>query len=145
MFERPIECAFRTRFGNVVIINNLAIMTKIGLVDDDPSARTATSRLLRSNGYACVAYESGEAALADPDLLEMDCLILDIQLGGMTGFEIRDRLRTLGSGIPLFFVTAHSEADLAGWSSAIGDSHFLTKPFEEDKLIAMIEGLRRRG
>lgn len=144
MFERPTEYASCTRFESVVIINDLAIRGKIGLVDDDPSARKATGRLLRSNGYACVAYESGEAALADPDLLEMDCLILDIQLGGITGFEIRDRLRNLGSGIPLFFVTAHSEADLAGWSSAIGDSLFLTKPFDEDRLIAMIEGLRRR-
>ena len=131
--------------ATAVLIQDNAMMVRVGLVDDDPSVRRATVRLLRSHGYSCTAYESGEQALADPALLKLDCLILDIQLAGITGFEIRDRLRNSGSGIPLFFITAHSEANLASWSSSMGNSPYLTKPFDEHRLIGMIEGLRKRG
>ena len=70
---------------------------RITLVDDDPSVRSAVSRLLRSNNYACKTYESAESALIDPDFAGVDCLVLDVQLSGMNGFALRDRLREMGS------------------------------------------------
>jgi FixJ family two-component response regulator len=112
---------------------------RIGLVDDDVSVRRAVARMIRAYGYSCLIYESGESALADPEILHMDCLIVDIQLGGINGFELRDRLRALGFPIPHVFITAHMESDSAQWSARVGKSVVLTKPFEEHQLIASIE------
>jgi FixJ family two-component response regulator len=119
-------------------------MTKIALVDDDFSIRRSVSRLLRSHGYECVAYESAESALADPSLIDMGCLLIDIELFGMNGFELRDRLNDLGSPVPYIFVTAHSESDIPEWVSRMGDSCFLTKPVEERLLLSAIESLTLR-
>jgi FixJ family two-component response regulator len=120
------------------------LMTKIALVDDDFSIRRSVSRLLRSHGYECVTYESAESALADPGLMSMGCLLIDLELFGMDGFEFRDRLRSLGSSIPYIFVTAHSEMDIPDWSFRMGDSCFLTKPVEERLLLSAIESLTPR-
>jgi FixJ family two-component response regulator len=114
-------------------------MIKIGLVDDDPSNRSAIGRLLRSYGYECVAYESAECALADPAFLRMGCVLIDIELLGMNGFDLRDRLLGLGSGVPHIFVTAHSEADFPHWKTRMHDSLWLTKPVDEQVLISTIE------
>jgi len=111
-------------------------MARIGVIDDDLSVRRAVARLLRANGYRCVTYESAELALTDPALLHLNCIIIDIQLGGMDGFEFRDRLDSLGVHIPRLFITAHVGPDLPG---RLGDSVLLVKPFEEDRLIASIE------
>ena len=116
-------------------------MTKVALIDDDASIRNAVSRLLRSNGYECIVYESAESALADPRLLQMGCLLIDIELLGMNGFELRDRLREVGSPVPHIFVTAHSENELPEWRARMGDSVCLTKPVEEGLLISAIEKL----
>jgi FixJ family two-component response regulator len=119
-------------------------MIRIALVDDDFSIRRSVSRLLRSHGYECVSYSSAESALADPSLMNMGCLLIDIELFGMDGFELRDRLEDLGSPVPYIFVTAHSEADIPEWPSRIGDSYFLTKPVDESLLLSAIESLTLR-
>jgi FixJ family two-component response regulator len=111
-------------------------MARIGLIDDDLSVRRAVGRLLRANGYSCVTYESAEDALTDPALQQMSCIIIDIQLGGMNGFEFRDRLDALGVRIPRLFITAHVGPELPG---RLGDSVLLIKPFEEDQLMASIK------
>jgi FixJ family two-component response regulator len=114
---------------------------RITLVDDDASVRSAVSRLLRSNNYTCKTYESAESALADTEFASVDCLVLDVQLSGMNGFALRDRLRQMGSPTPCLFITAHPETGSSEWQHAIGDSPCLTKPFEESQLLAAIDGL----
>jgi FixJ family two-component response regulator len=116
--------------------DNLVIMARIGVVDDDLSVRRAVARLLRANGYTCVTYESAEVALTDPALLRLNCIVIDIQLGGMNGFEFRDRLDSLGVHIPSLFITAHVGPDLPGH---LGNSLLLIKPFEEEQLMASIK------
>jgi FixJ family two-component response regulator len=123
------------------MIDCLPTATRIGLVDDDLSVRKAMSRLLRSRGSVCVTYESAEAALADPDFLRLHCLILDIELPEMNGFELRDHLIELGSPIPHLFLTAHTESDFADWNTRMGASLFLRKPVDENQLISVIKKL----
>jgi len=123
------------------MIDCLPTATRIGLVDDDLSVRKAMSRLLRSRGSVCVTYESAEAALADPDFLRLHCLILDIELPEMNGFELRDHLIELGSPIPHLFLTAHTESDFADWNTRMGASFFLRKPVDENQLISVIKKL----
>ena len=123
------------------MIDCLPSATRIGLVDDDFSVRKAMSRLLRSRGSVCVTYESAEAALADPDLVRLNCLILDIELPDMNGFELRDHLIKLGLPIPHLFLTAHTESDFADWNARMGNSLCLRKPVDENQLISVIHQL----
>jgi FixJ family two-component response regulator len=115
---------------------DLISKTRIALIDDDDSMRRAVGRLLRVNGYACSTYASAEAALATAEFLEVNCAVVDIQLGGMSGFDISDRLDALGVSMPRIFITAHVDLDLP---KRRGNRLLLIKPFEESELIASIE------
>jgi FixJ family two-component response regulator len=114
-------------------------MVRIALIDDDLSMRKAISRLLSTHGYACTSYESGEAALADPELLCMDCLVVDIQLGGINGIELCERVYALGSPIPHIFITASADRNLPEYPPHIHDSILLIKPIEENDLVESIQ------
>jgi FixJ family two-component response regulator len=120
----------------VYVISTPTVKTRVGLIDDDLSVRRALGRLLRIHGYWCVSYDSAEAALSDPAFPEMNCLIVDVQLGGMNGFELGNRLDALEIYMPRIFITAHMEPDLPEHSP---DSILLIKPFDESQLIALIE------
>jgi FixJ family two-component response regulator len=114
-------------------------MVRIALIDDDLSIRKAISRLLRTRGYACITFDSGEAALADPELLRVDCLVVDIQLGGIDGIELCERVRSLGSSVPHVFITAGVDRNLPEYPTHIHDSILLIKPIEENDLVESIQ------
>jgi FixJ family two-component response regulator len=114
---------------------------RIALIDDDASVRSAVSRLLRSHDYACKSYESAESALADPELGRADCMVLDIQLSGMDGFAMRDRLLQDGVLTPCLFITAHADTDSPEWKRAIGNNPCVIKPFDESQLLTTIHDL----
>ena len=114
---------------------------RIALIDDDASVRSAVSRLLRSYDYACKAYESAESALADPELGRADCMVLDVQLSGMDGFALRDRLLHDGVLTPCLFITAHADTDSPEWKRAIGSNPCVIKPFDESQLLTTIHNL----
>ena len=117
----------------------------IALVDDDASVRSAVSRLLRSNGYACKAYESAESALAAPDLTSADCLVIDVQLSGMNGFALRDRLLREGIRIPCLFITAHADNNSLEWTRSLANHPCVVKPFDEAQLLGAIQALLKDG
>ena len=121
--------------------------TRIGVVDDDLFIRKGVGRLLRAHGYSCAVYESGEAALADPEFLRMECLVVDIQLGGINGFELCERVHVLRPNVPYIFITALSKSSLTDLSARVGDSILLIKPFGEGELLESIERMlaRRRN
>jgi|SRR5450631_1225324 len=114
---------------------------KIGLVDDDHSIRKAVGRLLHSHGFLCKTYESADEALADPELREMDCLVLDIHLEGSSGFELRNRLREMRINIPHIFITALTEPDSLEWVQQVEGTPCLGKPFEEWELVTLLRAL----
>jgi|WetSurMetagenome_2_1015567.scaffolds.fasta_scaffold426531_2 FixJ family two-component response regulator len=118
--------------------NHSSPQIRITLIDDDASVRSSVSRLVRSHGFACTAIESGEMALADPHIAESDCMIMDVQLAGIDGFETRDRLHSKGIHIPTIFITAHSEFDSPEWVARTKGSRCLSKPFEESELMGTI-------
>jgi FixJ family two-component response regulator len=85
--------------------------TYVAVVDDDVSACRALSRLLRAEGLQAVGYLSAEAFLADAKRPRFDCLVLDIQLSGISGIELHRQLQASGSSTPVIFVTAHDEPE----------------------------------
>ena len=81
----------------------------IGLVEDDPSFRRARRRLLSAAGFSVAAFASAEEFLASESAGATACLVLDVYLGGMSGFDLQRRLATAGVPIPTIFITAHDE------------------------------------
>lgn len=105
------------------------------IVDDDEHIRRAVCRLLRSHGHEVQSFESAEACLADAT--DADCAIVDIDLPGMNGLELDDRLQEQGRGIPAVFITAHDELTIF---EAAYRKHrlLLKKPLDEEILLAAI-------
>ncbi len=83
--------------------------TYVAVVDDDESLCRSLGRLLRASGIQSVTYPSAEDFLADTKRPRFDCLVFDIQLGGMSGIELHRQLNLSGSTIPVIYITAHDE------------------------------------
>ena len=96
-------------------------------MDDDVSLCRSLERLLRAYGIESVAYGSAEDFLGDALRPRFDCLLLDIQLVGMSGIELAQRLVDSGSTIPVIFITAYDEPDLRDQALRAGCAAFLRK------------------
>lgn len=83
----------------------------VAIVDDNPSLRRSLSRLLRSAGFAVCDYESAEAFLSAVESARPDCVVLDIELGGMSGADAKRELDHRGLTIPVVFITAFDEEE----------------------------------
>jgi FixJ family two-component response regulator len=135
-----LEIPLMTRMPDEAMADQIRA-AKIALVDDDPSVRRGVSRLLRSRGFLCTTFESGEAALAALDSNRTDCLILDVNLTGIDGFETRDRLEAGGLKIPVIFITALLGINSYELRTRLHGSPCLGKPFEESELIGAIRSI----
>ena len=112
----------------------------VAVVDDDESACRSLSRLLRAADFLPVTYASAEAFLADRKHPQFDCLLLDIQLGGMSGIELQRRLAAVGKTTPVIFVTAHDGADVRAQAQAAGCAGYFRKT---DSGSEILEAIRR--
>lgn len=88
---------------------NFSANKYVAVVDDDESVCRSFSRLLRMAGYLPVEFLSAEAFLADRNRPHFECLVLDVQLGGISGIELGKRLAAVGDITPVVFITAHDE------------------------------------
>jgi len=123
-----------------------ALRGPIAIVDDDPGVRKALQRLLRVHGLDTVTHESGMHFLQSPELHEVECLILDMHMPGMSGVEVLAEVRVAATKLPVVLMTGRYEVDFAQRSLDAGASAFLRKPFEEHELLGAIEtatGARR--
>jgi FixJ family two-component response regulator len=112
---------------------------RIGIVDDDLSVRKGLARFLRSAGWDAEAFSSAEECLASPGLSAICCFIVDVHLGGMSGFEFLRHLQSTGSRVPAVFITAHDEAVTRDALVSAGSPICLRKPFAPDALLESIE------
>jgi FixJ family two-component response regulator len=106
---------------------------KVVVVDDDEDVRTALRRLLRSMGHDVHLFASAEEYEDCPS--DADCMILDLRLPGLNGYELRERLRLRGSVIPIVFITGDGGPS-PGDSAAHADTPSLAKPFNDSDLLA---------
>ena len=115
------------------------------VVDDDESIRRALKRLLASVGFEALTFESAEDFL-DTDLsLEKGCLILDVRLPGMTGFDLQEQLYSRGVKIPIIFITAHDNPKWQKKAKTRGAVAFLMKPFREQALLSAVKQCQERA
>jgi FixJ family two-component response regulator len=110
----------------------------IAIVDDDHSVRDALTRLVRSLGYGAMAFECGEDLLKSRGRRRVSCVIADVQMPGMTGFELHNRLVTSGAPIPTILITAFPDERARERALQAGVICYLPKPFSEDDLLACI-------
>ena len=110
----------------------------ISVVDDDDSMRDALVGLFRSLGYDARGFASAEDFLACGDLERFSCAITDIQMPGMNGFELKQRLDERHT-LPVIMITARSEPDLREKAMSSGAACFLRKPFDTETLVDCLE------
>jgi FixJ family two-component response regulator len=111
----------------------------ISIVDDDASIREALKSLMRSVRFGVDAYGSAEEFLASERVNDTACLILDVYLPGMNGFELQRHLKTEGRDIPIIFITAHSDEASRQRALKGGAIDFLSKPVRRDTLLKAIQ------
>jgi FixJ family two-component response regulator len=121
--------------GPIVLNKNKPL---IAIVDDDESVCRALRRLVRSLAMDAETFSTGQQFL---DLLEAmpsfqpDCLVLDVQMPGMNGLDIQERLTRKKYSIPVIFITAHDDIGVREKAVGSGALAFLRKPFNDDLLI----------
>ena len=110
----------------------------IAIVDDDASVCRAMKRLIRSLGMNAEAFTSGKEFLgfleATPSF-QPDCVILDVQMPGMSGFEVQEQLIQSSPSLPVVFITAHDDVGVRERALAMGALAFLRKPFNDELII----------
>jgi len=119
-------------------IKELSKAPMISIVDDDESVRESTKALVRSLGYSARTFASAEEFL-DSDLDETNCLILDVQMTGLSGVELLERLTAEGRQTPVIFVTAFPDERIRNHVLDAGAVGFLRKPVNDEKLICCLD------
>jgi FixJ family two-component response regulator len=117
----------------------------IAIVEDDASFRRALERLLRASGFEAHPFASAEDFLASAAPEAHACLILDLHLPGMSGFELLDHLSACAPARPTIFITAQDEAGVRERASWMAESVYLRKPFAGATLLEAVRSLLRRS
>jgi FixJ family two-component response regulator len=104
------------------------------VVDDDPSTRQSVARLLRVRGLDAAVFGSGEELLARADLRTALCAVLDIQLPGISGIQLRRQLAGMQAALPVIFITANDTDATRRSAEEAGCVAYLSKPFTQQTL-----------
>jgi len=107
----------------------------IAVVDDDELVRLALQRLLKAAGFDVTVFGSAEDLLKSGQLPEIECLIADIRMPGMSGLDLQVKLKAEGCAIPIIFITAHGDEKMRLQAMRAGAVGFLAKPFNSDVLL----------
>jgi FixJ family two-component response regulator len=112
------------------------------IVDDDRSLLRALGRLLRTAGFTVEAFASAEEFLEARHRVPPCCLVLDVRLGGMSGFQLHEALLARGAAPPVVFITAHDDSDTRERARRTGAIQYLRKPFEDSALLDALHRAR---
>ena len=113
----------------------------VAVIDDDESLCRSLGRLLRASGMQPITYASAEAFFADTKQPRFDCLVLDVQLGGMSGIALAQRLVAQGAHPPFIFITAHDDPETRAGAQAAGCAAYFRKNDSGAQVLAAIRRL----
>lgn len=108
------------------------------MVEDDASMGHAIERILRAGGFASESFASAEAAIEADVSSIADCLVVDIELPGMSGLDFCHNLRQSGQQAPAIFITAHDEPSMREAAEKVAHACYLPKPFSGHALLDCI-------
>lgn len=112
---------------------------KVYVIDDDEAMRDSLSFLLDSSGFEVMLFDNAERFLDALPGLGFGCVVSDVRMPGVDGIELLKRLKAEGSRFPIVMMTGHGDVPLAVEAMKLGAVDFLEKPFEDDRLTAMID------
>ncbi|MES2260208.1 MAG: response regulator [Pseudomonadota bacterium] len=107
----------------------------VAVVENDPAMLKALGRLLRAAGYMARLFASAELYLQREERGEIGCLILDIDLGGLSGIELQQLLVSSGNAPPIVFVTSQIDSGIEAAAQRLGCLAYLRKPFASQDLL----------
>lgn len=110
----------------------------VAVLDDESEMRTALSRLLRARGFSVVPYASGAEFLAE-DADVFDCVVLDLHMPGLSGFDVLGEMGERASHPPVVVITGHDEPGNCERVQSLGASDYLLKPVDQSTLLAAID------
>ena len=117
----------------------------VSIVDDDESLRRSLKNLLASAGFRVETFASAEAFLQSSQQGQIGCLVLDLRMPGMNGFDLLGHLSATGSRIPAIILTAHGDDEARRRSLQSGAVAFLSKPFNSDVLLGAVRTALGQG
>lgn len=107
----------------------------VAVVDDDESVRESLPDLLGEFGFRSKVFSSAEQFLASDITSQLKCLVLDIAMPGMTGFDLQQELKVRGQNIPIVFITGQKDETIRKRALESGGVEFLVKPFSDTALL----------
>jgi FixJ family two-component response regulator len=115
------------------------------VVDDDTALLRALKHLLGAAGFTVEVFESAESFLQAQQLPPPDCLVLDVDLHTMSGFDLHARLLASGTSVPTIFITGHDDDATREAARRAGAADYLVKPFGDQAIVSAIENALGRG
>lgn len=112
----------------------------LAVVDNDADVRVALTRLVSSAGFAVETYASGAAFLQSVDDHEPDCLVLDLHMPEMSGFDVQGALAGGHAALPVVVITGHDTPESRLRALGLGAKAYLCKPVDDEALLAAISG-----
>ena len=109
------------------------------VVDDDASIRDSLKDLISSAGLNAQTFASAQEFLASPRPDAASCLVLDVQLPGLSGLDLQQELAKADVQIPIIFITGHGDIPMSVRAMKAGAVEFLTKPFRDEDLLNAVE------
>ncbi|HEX9587976.1 MAG TPA: response regulator FixJ [Bradyrhizobium sp.] len=119
--------------------------TKVYVIDDDEAMRDSLDFLLVSADFNVTLFETALDFLDALPVLEFGCVVSDVRMPGLDGIELLKRMKAANSPFPIVIMTGHGDVPLAVEAMKLGAADFLEKPFEDDRLIGMIEAAIRQA
>jgi two-component system response regulator FixJ len=118
---------------------------KVYVIDDDEAMRDSLHFLLDSAGFGVTLFETAQNFLDQLRHLAFGCVVSDVRMPGIDGIELLKRMKAGGSRFPILIMTGHGDVPLAVEAMKLGAVDFLEKPFEDDRLVGMVEAAIRQG
>jgi two-component system, LuxR family, response regulator FixJ len=112
---------------------------KVYVIDDDEAMRDSLDFLLGSADFDVTLFESAQQFLDALPGLDFGCVVSDVRMPGIDGIELLQRLKTSRNSLPVLIMTGHGDVPLAVEAMKLGAVDFLEKPFEDDRLVGMID------
>jgi FixJ family two-component response regulator len=117
----------------------------VAIVEDDSSLQRALAHLLRASRFTTDTFSDAESFLASARQSDVDCVILDVRLPGMSGIELQERLAAEGKHVPLVFVSAQEDGAVRDRALRAGAVAFLKKPVSGERLLRALDTALKAG
>ena len=117
----------------------------VAVVEDDEFARAALGRVLQAGGFQPALFDSAEAFISSPPTAALLCLIVDVQLAGMSGLDLQMKLRSEGFDVPVIIVTGQRVHAIRERAEQAGCAAFLWKPFSAETILTLLASIGRQS